>query len=43
MSPIEVGKPAPDVQLLGEGDRAIPLSALWRETTSVLIFLRYFG
>ena len=43
MSPVEVGKTAPDVQLLGEGDCAIPLSALWQEMTSVLVFLRHFG
>lgn len=43
MSTVAVGKPAPDVPLLGEGDRAIPLAALWRETTSVLVFLRHFG
>ncbi len=43
MSPVEVGKPAPDLQLLGQGDRVIPLSALWQVMTSVLVFLRHFG
>lgn len=43
MSPIEVGRPAPDIHFLDEDGREIPLSELWREKTTVLVFLRHFG
>ena len=43
MSPIEVGTPAPDVHFRGDGDREIALGELWRERTTVLVFLRHFG
>jgi hypothetical protein len=40
---LEVGRPVPDARLLGEGDRELRLSELWREGPLVLLFLRHFG
>ena len=40
---LEVGEPAPDMAVLGEGDREVRLSELWREGPTVLVFLRHFG
>lgn len=37
------GDPAPEATLLGEGDRPVPLAALWAEGPLVLVFLRHFG
>jgi peroxiredoxin len=43
MACLEVGEPAPELQLVGPGDRALALSELWREAPVVLVFLRHFG
>ncbi len=43
MATLEVGSPAPDVVLLGEGDRPVRLSELWSGQPLVLVFLRHFG
>jgi peroxiredoxin len=40
---LQVGSPAPDAALLGEGDRAVRLSELWSRQPVVLVFLRHFG
>jgi peroxiredoxin len=40
---LRVGSPAPDVTLLGEGDRPLRLSELWSRQPLVLVFLRHFG
>jgi hypothetical protein len=41
--PLAAGHPAPDLLLLGEGDRAIRLSELWQAGPLALLFLRHFG
>ncbi len=43
MAPLQIGSPAPDATLLGEGDRAVRLSELWSRQPLVLVFLRHFG
>ena len=43
MAALELGKPAPDATLLGEGDEPVRLSRLWGEGPLVLVFLRHFG
>ena len=40
---LKVGTPAPDIAFLGEGDREVRLSDLWREGPTILVFLRHFG
>jgi len=40
---LAIGERAPDVVLLGEGDREVRLSGLWDEGPLVLVFLRHFG
>ena len=38
------GRPMKRVaETFGEDDREIPLSELWREKPTVLVFLRHFG
>ena len=43
MAALQVGSPAPDAELLGEGDRRVRLSELWSRQPLVLVFLRHFG
>ena len=43
MAAPELGRPAPDAQVLGEDDRSVRLSELWTEGPLVLFFLRHFG
>jgi hypothetical protein len=40
---LQVGTPAPDAVLLGEGNRPLRLSELWSRQPLVLVFLRHFG
>jgi peroxiredoxin len=43
MSELAIGSPAPELVLLGEGEREIPLSQLRGRGPLVLVFLRHFG
>jgi peroxiredoxin len=43
MSALEVGQPARDLVLLGEGDRERSLAELAGGRPLVLVFLRHFG
>jgi peroxiredoxin len=43
MRPVQVGEPAPDVTVLDDGGREVPLSSFWRVRPAVLAFLRHFG
>lgn len=43
MSVLAVGATAPDLALLGDGDREVRLSEYWRRGPVVLVFLRHFG
>ncbi len=43
MAAPELGRPAPDIQVLAEDDRPLRLSELWAGGPVVLFFLRHFG
>jgi peroxiredoxin len=40
---VQVGDPAPDVELLDVDGRPVRLSTLWSDGPAVLAFLRHYG
>ena len=40
---IEIGRPAPDPDVLDGSGRELALSTFWKERPVVLAFLRHFG
>ena len=40
---IAVGAPAPDAAFAARDGSVVRLSDLWRERTTILLFLRHFG
>jgi hypothetical protein len=43
MSTIEIGSPMPDLVLLGPDEASVRLADLWRERSTLVVFLRHFG
>jgi peroxiredoxin len=43
MTLVDVGDPAPDVEVLDPQGRPVRLSTLWVERPVVLVFLRHYG